>query len=30
MAKGILIEYKGNIIYYILKPNRYIAYSATI
>ena len=30
MAKGILIGYKGDTIYYILKPNSYIAYSAAI
>jgi hypothetical protein len=30
MAKGILLKYKDNTIYYILKPNGYIAYSAAI
>jgi hypothetical protein len=30
MAKGILIGYKGNTIYYILKPNNYIACGAAI
>jgi hypothetical protein len=30
MTKGILIGYKGNIIYYILKPNGYIARGAII
>ena len=30
MAKGIFIRYKSNTIYYILKLNRYIIYSAAI
>jgi len=30
MAKGILIRYKGNIIYYILKLNGYIVYNIII
>jgi hypothetical protein len=30
MTKGILIGYKGNIIYCILKPNGHIAYNTTI
>jgi hypothetical protein len=30
MAKGILIGYKGDIIYYILKPNNHIAYNTAI
>ena len=29
-AKGILVGYKGDTIYYILKPNGYITYSAAI
>jgi hypothetical protein len=29
-ARGILVGYKGNTIYYILKPNGYIACGATI
>jgi hypothetical protein len=30
MAKGIFMGYKGDIIYCILKPNSYIAYSTAI
>jgi hypothetical protein len=30
MAKGIFIKYKSNTIYYILKPNSYIAYNTII
>jgi hypothetical protein len=31
MLKGILIRYKGNIIYYILKPNNsYITYIVVV
>ena len=30
IAKGILIEYKSDIICYILKPNGRIVYSATV